>query len=304
MLEKLFKQNRGFNKVKKNKVQSAECEWSDQEANNNNNESDNDTYHQTMPQNITYEVETLQQMTDTQYDRDKALNYIADELLEAQQKINALSNASKQKKKKKKYKKLKTEKVKKMKKSKEDKMRSKSVPNIKFKKQDDDKQDDDKQEDEKELDEKELDKIERNDYWDILWQNENDYLWSNNENIIGLKRRNKNNNKKWISCFGRKIIKKGEYMRWDINILPINYDSIKKKNKKNKKKVKTAKTMIGIVDVDTLRERGRSIMSEFWVLPYFGYGFGGEKGKKYHITADGQEFTNKYKIGDVISVEL
>ena len=64
--------------------------------------------------------------------------------------------------------------------------------------------------------------------------------------------------------------------------------------------------MIGIIDIDSIfeKEQGQCIENEFWILPYFGYAFGGEKGRKYHIDKKGKSYSKKYKIGDVITVEL
>ena len=69
---------------------------------------------------------------------------------------------------------------------------------------------------------------------------------------------------------------------------------------------KTAKVMIGIIDIDSiqLNQRGKVIEGNFCLLPYFGYGFNGINGKKYHIDKTGKSYSNRYKIGDVIIVEL
>ena len=114
------------------------------------------------------------------------------------------------------------------------------------------------------------------------------------DNTIYLKPRNKKN-KEWISFFGTNIVTKGQYKRWELRILPIK-----------KSLNKTAKVMIGVVDVDTLneRERGCAIQSEFWFTPKFGYSVCGQTGKKFHIDQKGRAYTNKWKVGDTITVEL
>ncbi len=140
------------------------------------------------------------------------------------------------------------------------------------------------------------------DAWDIQPDVSNRFIWCN-DNSIRLKQRDKNN-KEWISCFGTKIVTKGEYKRWQIKILPRNCESdINKKRYINKRG--TAKVMIGVVDIESLREkqRGIAINSQFWMFPHFGYAFCGENGKKYH-KSNGETFSSKYKIGDVITVEL
>ena len=114
-----------------------------------------------------------------------------------------------------------------------------------------------------------------------------------NHNTIRLKNHRK---KEWISCFGTLIVTKGQYKRWQIKILPINKG----------KKGGIAKVMIGVCSIESLRdsERGNALNSEFWKGPYFGYAFDGEKGKKYHNSSVGIQYSNKYRIGDTITVEL
>eukprot|EP00483_Globobulimina_turgida_P006054 UN06064 len=139
------------------------------------------------------------------------------------------------------------------------------------------------------------------DCWDIENQNYNKHIWCN-YHTIRLKQRYKNNNK-WISCFGTKIVTKGEYKRWQIKILPSNFES--DNDKRYIKKGGTAKVMIGVVDIDSVseRQRGTALNSQFWMSPHFGYAFCGENGKKYH-NSTGETFSKKYKIGDTISIEL
>eukprot|EP01084_Bolivina_argentea_P012854 24072_1 len=138
------------------------------------------------------------------------------------------------------------------------------------------------------------------DCWCIDNHNNNEYIYCNH-NTIRLKPKYKN---QWISCLGSKIVTKGEYKRWIIKILPTNT------NKKYTKLLRggnksIAKVMIGIIDVNCLieRERGNIINGPFWIKPYFGYAYGGEKGKKYHNSSIGMTYSSKYKIGDIITVE-
>merc|ERR1719245_460259 len=134
------------------------------------------------------------------------------------------------------------------------------------------------------------------DMWDIHNPSLDAYISFSKSlsNTVYLKPRDKKN-KKWISFFGTNIISKGQYKRWNLKLLPI------------KKSInKTAKVMIGVVDVDTLneREKGNAIQSEFWFTPKFGYSVCGQTGKKYHINEEGCAYTNKWKVGDTITVEL
>lgn len=132
------------------------------------------------------------------------------------------------------------------------------------------------------------------DCWDIEDPND-DLLISMHRSLphtIFLKPRDKRD-KSWVSCIGTKISNKNQYHRWKINILPNdNHD-------RNNSIIssKAANVMIGIVDTQSIAS-GKAINAPFWKDDHFGYAVGRGKSKKC------VSVTKKYKIGDVITIEL
>eukprot|EP01084_Bolivina_argentea_P011913 22306_1 len=109
----------------------------------------------------------------------------------------------------------------------------------------------------------------------------------------------------WLSVFGTQIIRKGDYKIWKLKIYPrndtINYII-------NNKSFPIADIVIGIVDIDTINKQSKyyNYNGGFWTEPFFGYGYYGYNGKKFHNERRGKQYNNnnKYKVGDTITIEL
>eukprot|EP01084_Bolivina_argentea_P136483 240362_1 len=105
-----------------------------------------------------------------------------------------------------------------------------------------------------------------NDTWQIL----------NNEIVLNqqLNSVHRNGKGQWLSTFGQQTINKGQYKKWEIKIIP----KIIVRNAKQG----IADIVIGIADSKLVKQIG-SKKGSFWLRPFYGYGFYGFNGKKFHI---------------------
>ena len=135
------------------------------------------------------------------------------------------------------------------------------------------------------------------DCWDIEDPNDDLFIQMHRSlpHTICLKPRRDKRSKSWVSCVGTKIANKNQYIRWKIKILPNSED-----RSNSIIASKAANVMIGVVDTQTIprEQSGKAINAPFWKGDYFGYAVGRAKSKK-GVTA-----TKKYKIGDVVTIEL
>jgi len=132
------------------------------------------------------------------------------------------------------------------------------------------------------------------DCWDIEDPNDDLYIQMNRSlpHTICLKPRDKRN-KSWITCCGTKIATKSSYSRWRLKILSNASEG-------GLLTSRCANIMIGIVDHQSISpdENGKGINAPFWNGNdgHFGYAIGRTKGSN--------NYKKKFKIGDVVTIEL
>eukprot|EP00483_Globobulimina_turgida_P011176 UN11197 len=123
------------------------------------------------------------------------------------------------------------------------------------------------------------------------------------------KTKQKKKNNDWMSVFGTHIIRKGDCKQWKLKIYPRN-DSIN--HIIEHQAFQVSDIVVGIVDAQTVRIDANKNKSDkynnydgaFWTVPYFGYGYYGFNGKKFHNQRRGKQYGNKFKIGDTVTIYL
>eukprot|EP01084_Bolivina_argentea_P231572 390485_1 len=109
----------------------------------------------------------------------------------------------------------------------------------------------------------------------------------------------------WMSVFGAQIIRNGDYKIWKLKIYPRN-DAIQ--SIINHKEYPIADLVVGVVDVESVMiddsDQYNESKGEFWRKPYTGYGYCGSNGKRFHQRKRGKAYGQKFKVGDVITIEL
>eukprot|EP01083_Nonionella_stella_P064138 166906_1 len=109
-----------------------------------------------------------------------------------------------------------------------------------------------------------------------------------------------NINSGWMSVFGTQLVAKGDYKKWRLKIYP-RHNTIKQRQSP------FADLVIGVADARTIRsdnKRYNDYKGPFWREPFVGYGYHGLDGKKFHEKRKGKVHGQKFKVGDIITVEL
>eukprot|EP01084_Bolivina_argentea_P072628 131874_1 len=134
------------------------------------------------------------------------------------------------------------------------------------------------------------------DSWDLS-RSPNMELSKDSSKIIHCKQHiNKINSPKWVSGFGTTVVSKNQYKRWRLQIISKNNNNKKLNNK-------SVNIFIGISD-NRITDSNHGTNDLFWVYPYFGYAYYGNNGKKFHLDKRGKIYGKKYRLGDIITVEL
>ena len=111
----------------------------------------------------------------------------------------------------------------------------------------------------------------------------------------------------WISVFGTQIIQNGHYKAWKLKIYP-RHETVEYMAQNNMSQRPVADIVVGVVDVETIKNGKNTKYNRydggFWKDSYFGYGYYGFNGKKFHKKRRGKVYGKKYRIGDIITIEL
>eukprot|EP01084_Bolivina_argentea_P235543 396333_1 len=135
------------------------------------------------------------------------------------------------------------------------------------------------------------------DFWDLGAAQNTKYI-ELSDDILNAIHCTKHKSSQWMSCFGSKIVCDGHDNTWKIKILRRENESNNIYNGNN-----IANIVIGICDANIVKNNNIKC-GGFWTHPFFGYGYSGISGNKLNENKKSEIYGCKYKINDIITVNL
>jgi len=109
----------------------------------------------------------------------------------------------------------------------------------------------------------------------------------------------------WLSVFGTLRVRSGQHKVWQVAITPrfAGEGAVKPGD--------AAEVVLGVCDAETTRDCAAKSKYKrygngagFWKAPFFGFACYGFNGKKFHGTQRGKAYGPRFRVGDVITIEL